>query len=111
MKTPPSHIATLLADHAKLSHALATVQDASTQQEYLLRLLQADLRNYRLIYGLEQAGLVIDHFYSNLHTVIIPMLGFPPEQSQDDTVGDFYFELLEQQMELPLREFWIACRR
>lgn len=99
-------INTLLSDHAKLSFALVQAQHAATQREQILLLIQADLRHYRLVHGLQQSGLITDDFNTHLGSVILPMMGFAMDHIHlEDEIVAHYISLLDARMELPLKEF------
>ena len=95
----------LLADHRRLCQAWAAAHQHAIREEQIVGLIQSDLRNYRLVYGLEQAGLVLDFFHTNLNEVILPLMGFSDAQPENDRLHQCYIDQLERHMELPLREF------
>jgi len=49
----------------------------------ILILIIADLRNRKLIMGLEAAGLYSDNFYTSLADVIFAKIGFPDVQDEE----------------------------
>lgn len=92
----------MLEDHTKLTQALIKAQE----KEYVLLILEAELRTQRLIHGLEQAGMIVDAFYPRLQPVILAMVGFSYSQVQDDSLVKFYHEQLQKCIEVPLEEFF-----
>ena len=111
MEPNPSPLSTLLAEHAKLSHALAQVQHTDAQQEHLLCLLEADLRHQRLLYLLQPIGAVSDSFCTHLEGLILSLVGFSQEEiQQDPRLVASYFALLHPYLEMPLPAFWENVR-
>jgi len=92
----------MLEDHAKLTQAFIKVQ----AKEHVLLILEGELRTQRLIYGLEQAGMIVDAFYPRLHSVVLTMVGFSYSQVQDEGLMKFYREQIHNCMKVPLEEFF-----
>jgi len=55
-----------------------------TQKELILTLIKADMRNVKLIQGLEHAGALVEHFYSDLSVVILKLIGFEDAERTDE---------------------------
>ena len=82
---------------------MATVNEV--RMDLVLALLEAELKNAKLLLGLRQAGLVVEKFYTDLGEKILLLIGFSPAEISDELL-DFYFEKIEHATELPLVEFW-----
>lgn len=93
----------LLRDHAQLTYAYARLMLRDEAQ--ILHLLQADLRHYRLLHNLLEAGLDPAYFHGDLNTAIFPLLGFSKEQQDSNELHDFYFHLQQPYMQIPLKQF------
>ncbi len=62
------------------------------------------MRNVKLIYGLEQAGALVEHFYTDLSTVILTLMGFE-EKDRTDALYDFYDTTMHAVIDVPIGEF------
>jgi hypothetical protein len=70
----------------------------------IIELLQSDLRNSKLIYNLNNAGVLVEDFYTDLCKPIFQLMGFE-EDEQDDALYDLYFNTLEDLCDNDLEEF------
>ncbi|ABG60175.1 hypothetical protein [Cytophaga hutchinsonii] len=55
-----------------------------TKKELILTLIKADMRNVKLIYGLENAGALVENFYSNLNVIVLKLIGFEETERKDE---------------------------
>jgi hypothetical protein len=65
---------------------------ATQNTDLILALIKAELRNYKLIIGLEQAGLVVDRFFTCLDRNIMALIGFE-DYERDESLYE-RFDLL-----------------
>jgi len=93
----------LLREHMQLSFAYARIMLSDEAQ--ILHLLQADLRHYRLLHNLLEAGLDPAYFHGDLNTAIFPLLGFSKAQQDSNALHDFYYFQVQSYMKTPLKEF------
>lgn len=77
---------------------------AFTQKELILSLLEADLRNAKLIHGLNAAGAVVSDFYTDLCTTIFKLLDFPANELRNE-LYDIYFDLIDDFSKKPNNDF------
>lgn len=82
---------------------------AFTQKELILSLLEADLRNSKLINGLNNAGALVSDFYTDLCTTVFRLLDFPPED-QGNELYDLYFDFLNDFSKKPNSDFLQSMR-
>ena len=75
-----------------------------TQKELILILIKAEMRNVKLIYGLEQAGVLVEHFYADLSMVILNLMGFE-EKDRTDALYDFYDQCMHALIDVSVGEF------
>jgi len=68
----------------------------------ILSLIKADLVNTKLIVGLQQAGLGVENFYTDLAGSIFDLIGF---LERDDDLFDHYYNLLGEFEEMDVYEF------
>jgi hypothetical protein len=66
-----------------------------TKKELILCLLKADMRNVKLIYGLESAGALVEDFYADLSCTILKLIGFNEAERTDDLYR-FYDTLMNR---------------
>ncbi len=71
-------------------------------KDLILLLIQADMRNSRLIGGLNKAGALIENFDTDLAFVVFTLIGF---KERDDSLYTKYFRYLERLNELDLSVF------
>lgn len=69
-----------------------------TTKQTILLLLQADMRNSKLLLGLEKAGLQADDFHTGLDLIVLEFLGFPQIKNRD-AFYDFYYQRQESLIE------------
>jgi hypothetical protein len=76
-----------------------------TTKQTILHLIKADLRNAKLLIGLEQAGLQPDDFHTDLDSLVFDFMGFPKNPARE-ALHDFYYIQMEALItELPLKTF------
>jgi len=75
-----------------------------TKKELILSLIKADMRNIKLIKGLDKAGALVEYFHSDLGTIILKLIGFE-EVERDDTLYDFYDKTLNRIIDIDVSEF------
>lgn len=75
-----------------------------TRKELILSLIKADMRNNKLITGLDNAGALVEDFYTDLGTVILKLVGFG-DAERDDDLYDFYVQTMEELIDLEVSEF------
>lgn len=67
-------------------------------KELILSLIQAELRNSKLIHGLNTAGILVETFYTNLAAEIFGLIGFQKTEITDQ-LCNHYFQILDKQIE------------
>ena len=77
---------------------------ASQNKELVLALIKADMRNMKLIMGLERTGFSVEYFPTDLSQEILRLVGFEDSERNDD-LSNFYIRSLEQALEVTLDEF------
>ena len=77
------------------------------QQQEIISLLLADMRNRKLIIGLERIGLRSDDFYTDLSECILRRMGFP---AMTDALYDWYEFTLEDLIEMDI-DYFFQCQR
>lgn len=77
-----------------------TTQQQNKQE--ILALIRVDMRNRKLVMGLEQAGLNAENFYADLTEMILKKMGF--DETSDD-LFNWYQETLEGLINVSLSEF------
>ena len=55
-----------------------------TQKELILTLIKADMRNVKLIQGLENAGALVEYFHTDLCFIILKLIGFEDAERTDE---------------------------
>lgn len=60
-------------------------------KELIISLIKDDLRNTKLVNGLNKIGLKADDYYLNLSDTIFQLMGFE-DNSQTDALIEFYYE-------------------
>ncbi|MFN6944438.1 MAG: hypothetical protein ACK4ND_05790 [Cytophagaceae bacterium] len=75
-----------------------------TQKELILSLIKAEMRTYKLITGLMNAGAEAGDFYADLGTVILKLMDFD-EADRDDLYG-FYHKTMENLSKVELADFF-----
>ena len=75
-----------------------------TKKELILCLLKADMRNVKLIQGLESAGALIEDFYSDLSVTILKLIGFE-EAERTDEQYQFYDKVMNRLINRDVAEF------
>lgn len=79
--------------------------EAPTFPQEIRHLIQADLRNFRLLHGLQALGLTPADFYTDLHVVIFALLGLKMSEYETKLFSKLYWQELEKYMPLPIKEF------
>ena len=74
---------------------------AQNKQE-IIALIAVDMRNRKLVMGLEQAGLHAENFYADLTEIILLKMGF--DEVSDDTFN-WYQETMEELIDLNVSVF------
>lgn len=74
------------------------------KKELVLTLIKAELRNTKLIKGIQDAGLVADGFYIELSFLILEQMGFDPSCHSDDLL-EVYFSMLDSKCTRPIHQF------
>jgi len=72
------------------------------QKELALAVIEAELANWKLIFGLEQAGLVVGDFYTSLSISIFYLLHLP---LYDDALFERYMMFIDQLRDFPSNQF------
>lgn len=75
-----------------------------TKKELILALIKADMRNVKLIHGLESAGALVEHFYTDLSVVILKLIGFE-EAERTDALYELYDEKMNMLIDVSVYEF------
>jgi hypothetical protein len=75
-----------------------------TQKELILALIKADMRNVKLIQGLDRAGALVEHFYSDLSVVILKLIGFK-ETERTDALYELYDKKMNMLIDVSVHEF------
>ena len=76
--------------------------EPSKKQQEITALLLADIRNRKLILGLEQAGLQADNFYTGLSELIFQKMGF---ETLNDALYHWYEETIESLIDMDIAYF------
>ena len=80
---------------------METIQHTNKQE--ILALILADMRNRKLIMGLEATGLRSEDFYTDLADLILSKTGFP--DTSDEELFIWYDTTLELLLETDLQYF------
>ncbi len=66
------------------------------EKQIILKLIKAEMKNFKLIRGLKNAGMVTEDFYTDLSGLIISLMGFE-EESREEILRQFdkYMENLD----------------
>jgi hypothetical protein len=86
-----------------LSAKLLIMQTTTPNKTELITLISADMRNRKLILGLEQAGLRAEEYYCDLTEFILGKAGF---ESVADEVYNWYQHTMEELLQVDAQEFW-----
>lgn len=80
-----------------------TSENDMEQEQLILRLIKAEMKNFKLIRGLRHAGAVTEDFYTDLGGLIISLMGFE-EEVREDILNQFdlFMENLDQ---IPVNKF------
>jgi hypothetical protein len=62
---------------------------------FLLELIENEIKNGRLVYGLSQLNINAEEYHLNLSGLIFSLLGYD-NQKVPDPVSDTYFELIRR---------------
>jgi hypothetical protein len=73
-------------------------------KKLILDLIKADMKNTRLIIGLEQAGMVVDDFYTELDALIFQLMEFE-EEEKDDDLFEFYYNSKYELINIDIKLF------
>jgi hypothetical protein len=79
------------------------INTANHQKREVVTLLLADMRNTRLVHGLNAVGLKTDTFYTCLTDLILYRMGF--SNHADDALAFWYKELLYQTIDRDQMEY------
>ena len=75
-----------------------------TQKELILTLIKTDMRNVKLIKGLENAGALVEHFYSNLNMIVLALIGFKKAQ-RTDALYALYDKKMDTLIDIDVADF------
>lgn len=78
------------------------METAEQKKREIISLIVVDMRNRKLIIGLEQAGLNAERFYSELTEIILHRMGF--EEISDD-IYNWYHVTLEDLINVSVSVF------
>lgn len=84
---------------------VAMDKNLKINKDLVLSLIAAELRNNKLIKGLQDAGMVVEDFYGDLGTRILELIGFTEEERNQDELYDFYNQNLNELIDVNLEEF------
>lgn len=69
--------------------------------ELITELIRQNMRQYQLVYRLEQLGMEMDNHYLDLCSIVAQLLGLPRQQIPDSFVN-LYCRFLDEAGPLPL---------
>jgi len=69
----------------------------------IIQLLIADMRNRKLLIGLEKAGLTTEYFYTSLCYIILDKMGF--DGKRDEVIYEWYEDTMQSILEQDLEYF------
>jgi hypothetical protein len=72
--------------------------------QLVLNLIKAEMRNYKLIIGLEYAGLSVDWFYTCLDKDILKLIGFN-DTKYDESLYEVFDQLMTPIEKMEVDEF------
>lgn len=80
-----------------------TSENDMEQEQLILRLIKAEMKNVKLIRGLRHAGAVMEDFYTDLGGLIVSLMGFE-EDTREEMLScfDMFMENLDQ---IPVGKF------
>jgi len=68
----------------------------------IISLIMADMRNRKLMLGMEQLGLAVENYYTNLYSIILTQLGY---DISNEKIIDFYESILENLHHIEISTF------
>ena len=74
-----------------------------TKTNLIIALIKADMKNHKLIRGLDEAGALVEDFYLSLDGIIMDELGFSDEEQEE--AYELYSKKMRQLEKLPLSSF------
>ena len=81
-----------------------TLTSDLSQKELILFLIKADMKNQKLIKGLDNAGALVEDFYTDLGTIILKLVGFE-NSDRDDTLFEFYDNKMKGLIDISTDDF------
>jgi hypothetical protein len=78
--------------------------ESINNQNLILTLIKSDLRNQKLIRGLDQAGVLAEDFYTDLATPILKLIGFE-DSERNDELYEFYDHTVDRLIDLEVNNF------
>lgn len=60
-----------------------------TSDEFIIALIKAEMKNRKLLLGLDNAGVQTEDFHTDLGLIILKLIGFPDVERNDD-LYDYY---------------------
>lgn len=70
-----------------------TIQTSDLKREFIIRLIQQDLKVHQLRRGLQELGFYSDVFYTDIPQMVLELMGFGPEDL--DIPLELYLDYLE----------------
>jgi hypothetical protein len=78
--------------------------ESMNNQDLILTLIKSDMRNQKLINGLDQAGVLAEDFYTDLSTAILQLIGFEDSERTDD-LYEYYDQMMDKLLDLEVNDF------
>ncbi len=78
------------------------MENTTQNKQEIITLIGIDMRNRKLVMGLEQAGLHAENFYSDLTEIILRKMGF--DETSDD-IYNWYQETMEELINVNVAAF------
>lgn len=76
----------------------------NTNKDLILSLIKAEMKSYKLIRCLDNAGALVEDFYADLDWSIMDLVGFEDEKDRE-RLFKVYDQFMEQLEEMPVRDF------
>jgi hypothetical protein len=77
--------------------------------DLILTLIKADMRNYKLILGLDNAGVLAEDFFTDLGRTIMLLMDFE-EEDRDDSLYELYDKFMDRLVDINVHQFHDAIK-
>jgi hypothetical protein len=81
----------------------------NSNTDLILSIIKADMRNYKLILGLDNAGVLAEDFFTDLGRSVMVLMDFE-EEDRDDGLYELYDKFMDRLVEINVHQFHDAIK-